>query len=124
MTTLSRRQALLLLAGLSGVSLLPQSARFTLASARPNALARLTGGLDTEAAAQLGRMYLEQHADSADFERRLEALLQEGESSRDLQSFLSSKVREDFDDGRVVDLEDWQISETEARIFGAIALTG
>jgi len=123
METLSRRRALALLAGLSGIAVLPGYLRTAAAASLPGPLADLTEGLDVEAAARLGREYLDRYRENRDIERLLDELMQDSEESSDLPAFLSRKVRSDFAEGRVVEVQDWQISETEARIFAAIDLT-
>jgi hypothetical protein len=113
----------MLLAGLGGISLLPASVQSAAAVELPPSIAYVIDKLDVDAAARLGRTYLKRYPENGDIESLLDALLQGSEGSAEMPEFLSRKVREDFADGRVVEVEDWQISETEARIFAAIALT-
>lgn len=123
MANLDRRQALRLLAGLGGLALLPLPTRATFAAELPEPLARFKESLDAQAAAQLGRAFLKRHPDEADRGRLLEEILEGAEIPADWPAQLARKVRADFAAGRVVDLNDWQVSATEARIFAAIALT-
>lgn len=122
----SRRQALILLASMGGVPFasLPETAA---ADELPSSLTRFSEHLDLQAAVRLGEDYLLLRPNEADVERLLQALFNGSVSERDdtgdLPELLSGKVRQDFAAGRVVDLNDWQVSETEARIFAAIALT-
>lgn len=123
MGNLDRRQALILLAGLGGFASLPLPVRALFAADPPAPLARFYESLDAQAAAQLGRAYLKLHPDEADSRQLLGLILKGTKRSTDLGAQVSSKVRADFASGRVVNLNDWQISETEARIFAAVALT-
>ncbi|MGH8496971.1 MAG: hypothetical protein ACREVN_12640 [Gammaproteobacteria bacterium] len=117
-----RRQALVLLGALGGLALLPMRDPF--AAEPPEPLARFKGSLDAESAARLGRAYLKAHPDEADGGRLLDTILDGAGQSTDLPRYLSEKARTDFEAGRVIELNDWQVSETEARIFAAVALTG
>jgi hypothetical protein len=123
METLSRRHALYLLAALGGVSLLPTAARTAGGVELTASLAQLLAKLDLESAARIGRAYLQRYPDDGDVQRMLDTLPSDSETFTDISSFLSRKVRDDFAQRRVVEVEDWQISSTEARIFAAIALT-
>lgn len=121
MAELSRREVLMLLASVGGSSLLPL--RAAVADALPAPLAELTDGLDLQAAMRLGRSYLKRYPEDTDIERALETLLRDAQGEADVRGFLEGKVAEDFADRRVVELKDWQVSETEARIFAGVALT-
>lgn len=123
MVNIHRRRALILLASVGGFASLPLPVRAVFAADLPAPLARFHESLDVQAAAQLGSAYLKLHADEADSRRLLDLILEGTEGSTDLAGQLSSKVRADFASDRVVTLNDWQISETEARIFAAVALS-
>ncbi len=122
----SRRQTLILLASISGVRFASLSQTVN-AGELPSSLTRFSESLDLQAAARLGEDYLLLRPNEANVERLLQALFNGSVGQRDdtgdLPEFLSGKVRQDFATGRVVDLKNWQVSETEARIFAAIALT-
>lgn len=122
----SRRQALMLLASIGGLPFASVS-RPAVAEELPSSLTRFSASVELKAAARLGEDYLASRPNEADVARLLQALFNRSVSERDdtadLPEFLSGKVRQDFAAGRVVDLNDWQVSETEARIFAAIALT-
>lgn len=126
MQNLSRRQALVLLASIGSLPFAPVRGTAA-AEGLPLCLARFSESTDLEVAARLGEDYLALRPDEADTGKLLHALLngssREGEDAGDLPAFLSTRVRRDFAAGRVVDLNDWQVSETEGRIFAAIALT-
>ncbi len=84
------------------------------------------GGLlrDRAAAASVGRAYLRCRPE----ERNLGVLLPllfDGEAGpgESLASSLGSRIREDFACARVVAVQGWRLSETEARLCAAVALT-
>ncbi len=122
----SRRQALILLASIGGLPFasVPRAAA---AEGLSTSLALFSGSLDLKTAARLGEDYLLLRPNEANVDNLRQALFNGSSSGRDdtgdLTESLSEKVRQDFAAGRVVDLDDWQVSDTEARIFAAIALT-
>ena len=68
-----------------------------------------------------GRAYLEEQRD-VESDRWLERLLDGYEPTTPLVEFLERRVRDDFAAGRTVLIDYWIVSETEARIYGAVAL--
>jgi hypothetical protein len=101
--------------------------RPAVAAELPTSLMRFSESVNLKAAARLGEDYLALRPNEANVETLLQALFNGSSSERedtgDLQALLSGKATEDFAAGRVVNLNDWQVSQTEARIFAAIALT-
>lgn len=119
MGRVTRRKALKLLASLGAVSLLPAT-RLAMANDLPPGLARFGERLEARAAERLGRDFLTLRPGEADADRLLETL---AGSNPPTHEHLAAAVRSDFSAGRVVELRDWQISLTEARIFALLALT-
>lgn len=74
---------------------------------------------EVEGAKELGRAYLQQHpgSDAGD----VWALLQPAASDAGDLSGLAELVRKDYEEGSVLNLAGWYISETEGRVFAAIA---
>jgi hypothetical protein len=116
----------MLLASVGGLPL-ASVLRPAVAEELTSSLMRFSESVNLKAAARLGEDYLALRPNEANVETLLQALFNGSSSERedtgDLQAFLSGKAREDFAAGRVVNLKDWHVSETEARIFAAIALT-
>lgn len=116
----------MLLASVGGLQI-ASGLRPAAAEELPSSLMRFSESVNLKAAARLGEDYLALRPNEANVETLLQALFNGSSSERgdpgDLPAFLSGKAREDFASGRVVNLKDWQVSETQARIFAAIALT-
>jgi len=45
-----------------------------------------------------------------------------GASEDDLRELLAARVRDDFGSGRIVDVQGWQLSSTEVRLYAIAAL--
>lgn len=131
----SRRQALGLLAALGGAAaggvtvsglLRPGTlvGRPSLMEAgADDALARFTRNLDLKGVEILGRAYLNLHPDEANLEALLERILTGSQGDEDLNSYIRSLVRDDYELGRVLSLDGWRLSETEGRVLAAVALS-
>lgn len=120
MHNLNRRQALLLLTTLGGWSVLAP-ARAAPGAGLPPLLSRFEEGIDLQAAARLGRDYLELRPDEASLERLLDNI-SVNTGSVDPAAVLAGRIRQDFADGNVIELRDWQVSVTEARIYAILTL--
>ncbi len=72
----------------------------------------------------LGKAYLRTHPDEADRKILLGHLpgIDAGQGVRAQMPSLVPTITEDFDAGRVVTVQGWQLSRTEARAAAAIAL--
>ncbi len=86
-----------------------------------------------QAAARVGWEYLRQRPSEAD-RRKLTALLIRGMPRpnafpltafipESLKSWLNTQQREDFQRGRIVALQGWRLSVTEARLYALVALS-
>jgi hypothetical protein len=116
--------------GAAGVALRPWRAvvRFV----DPTTAGRLAGVFaDRASAAALGRRYLRAHPAAASVDRLCDgvvARLADGrraiaEADEDgLRRLLAGAVREDFASDRVIDVDGWVLSATEARLYALAAL--
>ena len=77
---------------------------------------------DVDAACRLGRAYLESRLPEADPVALLERLDVGGPSAAAVATTVAGRIREEFRVGDVVDVEGWQLSTTEARVYAAVAL--
>ncbi len=113
----SRRRILGCIAGVAGAALLPLPAS---SRHRPaEGFLALLG--NREAAARVGLAYLAQVPEEADRDVLLVRLaLPPGQ---DPASVVTARKREDFRCGRVVRLENWVLSSTEARLCALVALS-
>lgn len=100
--------------------------------AAPSEAARLMGLFaHPESARVLGMRYLETTGKDASASRRLERLSRrlsvqlsiQKLDDEELRARLLSSIRSDFESGRVVDLDGWVISSTEADLYAIAALT-
>ncbi len=110
---------LLAAGGAAGVALATDLVRpGALAAAAPSAAAPRDGVVD------LGKAYLETHPRESDTKFLLDRL--PGiDATRDVRAQLpglSATITEDFNAGRVVTVQGWQLSRTEARAAAAVAL--
>lgn len=105
--------------------------RAALGSAGP--AARLVGVLDHAAsAAAVGRAYLRAHPEEAEPDRLVRELSagircqgcdpDRAERTR-LRAAIAARIRADFAASRVVQVDGWVLSRTEARLYGLAALT-
>jgi hypothetical protein len=83
---------------------------------------------DLDAAASLGRTYLDQHLDSRDpealvreLERAARSEFASAEPARTAETLRALVLRE-FAEGRVVSVKGWILSRTEARLYGLASL--
>lgn len=86
---------------------------------------------DNEAATAVGRKYLSCVPCEADEQKLLSQILADADSAalgpgpagyEGFRSAVHARVRSDFVDGRVVNLEGWVLSETEVRLCSLLAL--
>ncbi len=76
-----------------------------------------------EAIAVLGRRYLADHPEDADREALRRALgLDPSDSEATRLARIDDALRRDLAAGDVVDLEGWQLTRTECRLYAAVAL--
>lgn len=76
-----------------------------------------------EAIAELGRRYLDAHPKDADRETLRRALgLDPSDSEATRLARIDDALRRDLDAGNVVDIEGWQLTRTECRLYAALAL--
>lgn len=119
---IGRRDALRALCAL-GVTLILEPAVHLDASAHldatANAPAWLVGDADLEVIRQLGRDFLRAHADDPHV-GEIWKLLRDG-SERGTAT-LRRRVTADYAADRVITLDGWWLSETEGRVFAAVAL--
>lgn len=83
---------------------------------------------DPDAAASLGRTYLDQHPDSRDpealvreLERAARSEFASAEPARIAETLRALVLRE-FAEGKVVAVKGWTLSRTEARLYGLASL--
>ncbi len=138
-TRLGRRRLLRLLvtaAGLPLAGLIPFHRRSAAVSEDAAALAETFGGLfrNPKSVRAIGRAYLarqprqgpsdllpeQRFADlCAERGANLPALCRSGRD--EISAWLDAAVRQDFAEGRMVDLDGWQLAETEAMLCAAVA---
>ena len=122
-----------LLAGLAGTALMPLGSP-TAAAWQPGGqelASRLVAALERPASAvEVGRAYLRQHPEEidgarltmaldADLRRRCEPVTAQ---PAQLRRAISRQVRDDFEQGRVAEVDGWILSLTEARLCALAAL--
>jgi hypothetical protein len=97
----------------------------------PDGIAAGVGGLfgDVEAARQLGRHYLATHPDEANVATLATLLYSEGsgwwppDGPAVLRAGIAARRKADFSAGRVVQVDGWVLTSTEARACALAALT-
>jgi hypothetical protein len=135
-TNMTRRRLLQLLVGslgAVGVGPLAQSAenltRHQAKTLLPSKLSEILP--HRKSASAVGREYLKIAPLEADVSRLLELIGAPEKSIRDrssadaeaLAEWLQAKQRDDFDQGRIVLVQRWMLSQTEARLCALIALS-
>jgi hypothetical protein len=133
MTT--RRQVLRVLLGLGAICLLRRADLLTL-DLSPAADQLLSSKLTTlfrhrTSAAMIGLEYLGSNPAEADARRLTQLICSRWQrrsdeiactDTRNIKKILIGQVREDFEKGRVVNVQGWILSETEARLSALAAL--
>jgi hypothetical protein len=120
-----RRRVLLLIGGLAASAVIGPAAigQFLVRVAPDDARALRDLVSRRESAAALGRTYLRLHHEEADADRLVSLILARGNGAHHLGTHVASRIKADFDAGRVVSLEGWLVSPTEARLYALCALT-
>ena len=80
---------------------------------------------DSPATREIGRVFVAAHPDQARPEELREGLQRSfaaGDRARPLRDALADKIEEDYRFGRVAQVEDWVLSETEIRLCALAAL--
>jgi len=87
--------------------------------------ARIVAALFTSrhSAAAVGRAYLRQRQDRPSARQVLEELHLDAKSSGQCITPLRERLRADFESGRVVSIEGWVLSDTEAKLCALAALS-
>ncbi len=134
-TTIPRRLFLRLVVGLSALGLIrPARAWATLVertAPEPLASKLANAVIQKDSAAVVGREYLRRVPEEADVHRLVdwicafhggerEDLLEAGQ--QELRERLRDQQRQDFENGRIVKLQGWILSETEVRLCALAAL--
>ena len=71
----------------------------------------------------LGQRYLDAHPEDADRETLRRALgLDPSDSEATRLARIDDALRRDLEAGNVVDIEGWQLTRTECRLYAAVAL--
>lgn len=128
---ITRRKALCLLMAAGGGALLEREIKVAELLAGPprrrpvqeGLLARFVAELDAGAARQLVSEYLEQNPDEGDPDRLVALVLEDAPPGQPLSVWVRRSVQADFTEGRTAKLAAWTVSQTEARLLAAVALT-
>lgn len=134
-THMSRRRLLRLMIGVAaGLALYPSGQTSGWRDQHDELAARLAALFSQpQSAAAIGQAYLQQYAHEADALRLhrliVRDVVQQGAGLRDagdaeLKSLLQQRIWQDFADDRVVKLNGWILSVTEARLCALAALAG